>query len=226
MYKDELLNILSQCDCSFNLLRDTSISIEIQTILCDSEEELYNKRCELTTDPFVKQKLIIDKVKYQHVAGCYIIPPYENIFTMLLLQTGNIIYDSYNYIHELAHIHNYVDYLSATKFRDYFEPFFQYEFTLWDEYNARYISTCVMYEMLYSSSTLQEVSCFIKMICDVLRNSVSEENIKSYDGVQLLGAVEAAYKNRIINNYSDYLSSIEISILKYYKNITSITEFV
>lgn len=124
MYKDELLNILSQCDYSFNLLRDTSKSIEIQTILCDSEEELYNKRCELTTDPFAKQKLIIDKVKYQHVAGCYIIPPYENIFTMLLLQTGNIIYDSYNYIHELAHIHNYVDYLAATNFRDYFEPFF------------------------------------------------------------------------------------------------------
>lgn len=83
-----------------------------------------------------------------------------------------------------------------------------------------------MYEMLYSSSTLQEVSYFIRMICDVLRKSVSEEKIKSYDGAQLLGAVEAAYKNRIISNYSDYLSSSEIAILEYYKNITSITEFV
>ena len=77
MYKRELIDTLSRCDNVFNSLKHIPEFIEIHIILCDSKEELYRKRCELTTHPLAKQKLVIDKEDYITAAGCYIIPPEE-----------------------------------------------------------------------------------------------------------------------------------------------------
>ena len=225
MYKSELIDTLSRCDKVFNTLKHIPEFIEIHIILCDSKEELYRKRCELTTHPLAKQKLLIDREDYITAAGCYIIPPKENVFTILLLQTGNIFCDSYNYVHELTHICNYVDFLSTTNYSNIFGPFENHDLFLWDEYNARYISTCVMCEMLSPISNFDDLSHCIKIVCDVLRKCVDEENIVSYDGSQLLGAIQAAYEKGIISSYSDYLSSVEIAELER-KSVLDITNFI
>lgn len=222
----DFLELLSQCDSAFRNLKSFSEDIKLDIILCESEEELYKKRCDLTSFLPAKELLLRNKNQYIKAAGCFVIPPIANQFTVLLKRTENNFYDCYNYIHELVHISNYLDYLTVTNFRDHIEPYKNNDFFLWDEYNARYVSTCVIIGMFQQIVDIEDLSHCIRIICDVLRKDVNEKNINSYDGSQLLGAIEAAFEKSIVKNYSDYLSPSEIEVLKYYKNLTDISCFV
>ena len=100
-----------------------------------------------------------------------------------------------------------------------FEPFEKSNFTTWDEYNARYVSTIAMIEVFDQEVEKEDLHHCIKVIGDVLRKYVNEETIESYDGSQLLGFVEAAHEKGVIENYDDYLSLNEILVLERHKNV-------
>lgn len=223
---EEFLELLSQCDSAFQNLKSFPEDIKLDIVLCESEADLYKKRCDLTSYLPAKELLLHNKNQYMKAAGCFIIPPVANQFTVLLKRTENNFYDCYNYIHELVHISNYLDFLAVINFRDYIEPYKNNDFCLWDEYNARYVSTCVIIGTIQQIVGVENLSHCIRIICDVLRKDVSEETIISYEGSQLLGAIEAAFEQNIIVNYSDYLSASETEVLKYYKNIIDINCFV
>lgn len=113
---------------------------------------------------------------------------------MLLKCTENDFYDCRNYIHELVHISNYLDYLAVITFRDYIEPYKNNDFYLWDEYNARYISTCVIIGVIQQIVGVENLLHCIRIICDIFHKDVREGTIISYEGSQLLGAIEVAFR--------------------------------
>lgn len=224
---DDFTKLITRCDIAIRRLKNMPDTIETEIILCSSKEELFRKRCELTDNPSALSNLLHNKDKYSNVVGCYIIPPKEKYqFTILLLRSTSDFYDAYNFAHELVHISNYFEYLNASSCTNPFEPLEKQKFTLWDEYNARYVSTIAMIEIFEPEANKKDLCHCIKVIGDVLRKCVTEDNIESYDGSQLLGFVEAAFEKNIIPNYNDYLSFKEISVLENYKNVAGINYFM
>ena len=224
---DDFTKLITRLDTAIRRLKNMPDTIETEIILCSSKEELFRKRCELTDNPSALSNPLHNKDKYSNVAGCYIIPPKEKYqFTILLLRSTSDFYDAYNFAHELVHISNYFEYLNASSCTNPFEPLEKQKFTLWDEYNARYVSTIAMIEIFEPEVNKKDLCHCIKVIGDVLRKCVTEDNIESYDGSQLLGFVEAAFEKNIIPNYNDYLSFKEISVLDNYKNVAGINYFI
>ena len=209
---DDFTKLITRCDIAIRRLKNMPDTIETEIILCSSKEELFRKRCELTGNPSALLNLLYNKDKYQ--------------FTILLLRSTSDFYDAYNFAHELVHISNYFEYFNASSCTNPFEPLEKQKFTLWDEYNARYISTIAMIEILEPEVNKKDLCYCIKVIGDVLRKCVTEDNIESYDGSQLLGFVEAALEKGIIPNYSAYLSANEISVLERRKNVVDINRFI
>ncbi len=224
---DDFTNLITRYDIAIRRLKNMPDTIETEIILCTSKEELFKKRCALTDNPSVLSNLLYNKDKYSNVAGCYIIPPKEkHQFKILLSRSTSDFYDAYNFAHELVHISNYFEYLNASSCNNPFEPFEKQKFTLWDEYNARYVSTIAMIEVFEPEVDKEDLCHCIKVIGDILRKCVTEDNIESYDGSQLLGFVGAAFEKNIIQNYNDYLSANEISVLERHKNVVDVNSFV
>ena len=224
---DAFTKLITRLDTAIRRLKNMPDTIETEIILCTSKEDLFKKRCELTDNLSALSNLLCNKDKYCNVAGCYIIPPKEkHQFTILLSRSTSDFNDAYNFAHELVHISNYFEYLNASNCNNPFEPFGKQKFTLWDEYNARYVSTIAMIEVFEPEVDKEDLCHYIKVIGDILRKCVTEDNIESYDGSQLLGFVEAALEKDIIPNYSDYLSANEISVLERHKNVVDVNSFV
>ena len=224
---DDFTKLITRCDIAIRRLKNMPDTIETEIILCSSKEELFRKRCELTGNPSALLNLLYNKDKYSNAAGCYIIPPKDKYqFTILLLRSTSDFYDAYNFAHELVHISNYFEYFNASSCTNPFEPLEKQKFTLWDEYNARYVSTIAIIEIFEPEANKKDLCHCIKVIGDVLRKCVTEDNIESYDGSQLLGFVEAALEKGIIPNYSAYLSANEISVLERRKNVVDINRFI
>ena len=219
LQEQEILEILEQHVEIFRTSLKFPQDIEIEIILCNSTEELYQKRCELTIPQSYKNILLHNKNKYINAAGCYIYPPVDKKFIILLLSTSNVFYDCYNFAHELSHIYNFLKFYKNNEHNNIMDLFQKQELILWDEYNARYISTCIIIDMFKATLDIEDISKCMKTVCDVLRKYADNKNIYSYDGVQLLGAVEAIYEKGIINNLKDYLSLDEISTLNYFKTL-------
>lgn len=220
----DIKDIFGKCDAYFSEIKKMPKELTIEIEFCSSTDELYKRRCILTRNPIAKANLEENAEKYKNANGCYIIPPEDYHFVMLL-KSSNVFFEAYDYLHELTHICNYMDYLNSTKCDDYFKPFQNHAFYLWDEYNARYISTCALIEYLESCCEREDISETITKICKCLRNCCEAENIKSYDGSQLLGAVEAAHKYDYIKNIEEYLCQDEIAILEEYSSIDDASFF-
>lgn len=215
MAESDLKTILSQCDAILGKLKNIPKDLTIEVEFCATTDDLYEKRCCLTTNATAKEHLQKNKEKYRNACGCYIIPPINNHF-VILLKNCNIFLDAYNYLHEFVHVCNYLDYISINGCNNLFEPFENHAHYLWDEYNARYISTCVMIEFLESRCEKEDISSTLKMVCNCLRQNSLQGDIRSYDGSQLLGTVAAMRRYGYIKCYEEYLSSNEVIVLNEY----------
>ena len=114
--------------------------------------------------------------------------------------------------------------MKITKASDPLAHLQDHEYYLWDEYYARYISTLVMGDFLTDISK-KDYDDFFNTVCDLLYETTSD-NIDSYSGMQLLGAVSACKDINVHTTVSDKFGEEENRLLEHYRSIKSVSQII
>ena len=221
----ELVDAFKTCETLFRRRCIVPTEIKVNTMLCYDENQLFKQRCKLTPDSRIRAHISEMKPRYRHVSGFFLIPPEDGRFTVLLVyKPGREEYCAYNYIHEFQHVCNYYDYMRISKATDPLAHLEDHSFYLWDEFFARYTSTLVMGDF-FSDVPTADITEFFNTVCNSLYE-ITGNNVDSYSGMQVLGAVSACIDLNIDTEAYSKFGDEEKSLLEHYRSIKSVSQII
>lgn len=202
---------------------------EIQIKFCAPGESMADKRLSFTKDEVVRKIISANKEKYDSTAGCVVVPPEEDVYTIILKEEDTSQLLAYNFCHELIHVLTLDDIRRIDAKWRWEQWFTNNYFTLWDEYNARYCSTRILIDWQEEISLSENIIGFFDSTYNCLRRSITDGNYEVYDGMQFCGYIAAFYDAGFIDDsrLEELLAEGNVkSVYRKYRAVKGVLDFV